>query len=221
MTKGAAAMEHDYEVLDRDSGNLVATFPSEQTTRAAVRTAIQQDGAASVASWLVGRIDHEGPVLQGRELLTWAQASEAPLERPPGEAVVRARDAVGGQELVAVVRRWLEKRASPAQRRELTPMVDAFEALSNVAIPLIAEAKALGARSAATGSAQDANQARDLLAAMERIRATMERTLRDLERQRLAIRDWFASQRLAQTEEEAAIDEAVRTIDAYRFSEAA
>jgi len=93
MKNGTAVIEHDYEIIDRESGNLIATFPSEQATRAAVRATVRQDGAASVAPWLVGRIDHAGPVLRGRELLVWAQASEPPRERPPAPAGQRKRGA--------------------------------------------------------------------------------------------------------------------------------
>ena len=93
MTDGTAAIEHAYEIIDRDSGNLIAAFPSEQATRAAVQAAVKRDGAASVAPWLVGRIDHAGPVLRGRELLVWAQASEPPRERPPAPAGQRKRGA--------------------------------------------------------------------------------------------------------------------------------
>ena len=72
--------EVDYEVLDRDSGNLVATFPNEQATRAAVRAAIQRDGSEAIAPWLVGRIDHQGPVLQGQALVAWALQLPVALE---------------------------------------------------------------------------------------------------------------------------------------------
>ena len=207
MKNGTAVIEHDYEIIDRESGNLIATFPSEQATRAAVRAAVRQDGAASVAPWLVGRIDHEGPVLHGRELLAWARADEAPPERRPAEAAQGA-GAASGAELVAVLRLWLEKRASPEQQRALTPLIDAFAALANEANRLIAQSRDLKPMR----SAQDADHGRELIVAIER-------NLSELERQRLAIRDWFASQGLPQTEEEAATDEAVRILLAHQLSE--
>jgi hypothetical protein len=74
-------MVYEYEAFDRDTGSAIAFFPSEQATRDAVRSAVQEDGIQSVASWLVGCVDHTGPVLQGRELLIWAHSSEGAEER--------------------------------------------------------------------------------------------------------------------------------------------
>lgn len=58
-----------YELYDRDTGNLVDTFASEREALATVRRAIDADGPESVAPWLLGRTDHNGPVIRGAALV--------------------------------------------------------------------------------------------------------------------------------------------------------
>jgi len=61
-----------YELFDKDTGNLLGTFASEEEALAAVCRAIGRSGTASVASWLLGRIDGEGPVWRDQELVARA-----------------------------------------------------------------------------------------------------------------------------------------------------
>ena len=66
-----------YDIYDTDSGNLWASFPTEQEALAEVSRAIVANGKDAVASWALGQGDHTGTALAGEDLVLRALRSVA------------------------------------------------------------------------------------------------------------------------------------------------
>jgi hypothetical protein len=64
-----------YDVYDRETGNLVDSFPTQQQALAMVRRVIEASGKDAVASWVVGPNDHDGEVSSGKALIDRAMAA--------------------------------------------------------------------------------------------------------------------------------------------------
>src|SRR6266849_3072503 len=76
-----------YDIYDTETGNLWASFPNESAALIEVQRAVGETGAKSIASWAMGRSDHVGKAIFGKELVErarrWADAREAIITAHP------------------------------------------------------------------------------------------------------------------------------------------
>jgi hypothetical protein len=69
-----------YDINDTNTGNLWASFLTEQEAPAEVRRAVTASGEDAIASWSLGRSDHVGTALFDKALI--AQAMRPVTARP-------------------------------------------------------------------------------------------------------------------------------------------
>lgn len=58
-----------YNIYDRESFNLVDSFPTEEEALAMVKRAIKEDGPESVESWVLGEMGFPEKALSGQSLI--------------------------------------------------------------------------------------------------------------------------------------------------------
>lgn len=66
-----------YDIYDRESANLIDSFPTEKEALAMVKQVIEEDGPASVASWVLGTIGRPETALTGKDLVARAMHTTA------------------------------------------------------------------------------------------------------------------------------------------------